>query len=100
MGRLKIALEEGFADDYVVLLADGRVIAEETEVSTRYQIGLARLVEIDLPHGTKEIELRLPEKGIAQALAFDGPPPATLRVSVSRDGKSLKLVRDEPLRFM
>ena len=26
MTRLKLALEEGFQDDYVVVLADGRVI--------------------------------------------------------------------------
>ncbi|WP_114953226.1 hypothetical protein [Sphingosinicella terrae] len=99
MTRLKLALEEGFQDDYVVVLADGRMIAEETDVTTRYQISLARLVEIDLPPGTTEIEIRLPEKGLAGAIETDGSVPGTLRVSLGRDGRELAFVRDEPLRF-
>ena len=100
MAKVKLALEEGFEDDHVVVATGGRTIADETGVTTRYQINLARLLELDLPDGASSIEVSVPEKGLTGTLNFDGQAPETMKASVARDGSGIVFVRDEPLRFM
>ena len=100
MTKMKLALEEGFEDDHVVVATGGSTIADETGVTTRYQINLARLIELELPDGARAIEVTLPDKGLTGTLDFDGKAPETVKASVARDGSGIVFVRDEPLRFM
>jgi hypothetical protein len=50
MGSIRIFLETGFTHDDVTLSAAGAE-RKEQDVTTRYQVGLARTVDLTLPDG-------------------------------------------------
>lgn len=50
MADIRVFLESGFAHDRVTISAPG-VQHEEQDVTTRYQVGLARTVDLALPAG-------------------------------------------------
>ena len=99
MPTLKLSLEEGFDKDHVVVSADGKVIADESDVTTRYQISLARLLDLELAGNEEELVVSLPERGLEARLPLSGEPPTHLRVSVARDGSGLDLSTEAPIGF-
>lgn len=82
MGALSIALEAGFDDDHVLVLVDERVVLDEDGVTTRYQIGLARMLETPVTTGTARVTVRLPERGLAGTTTVDVDENHSLRVSI------------------
>ena len=99
MPTLKVSLEEGFDNDHVVVTADGKVLADESGVTTRYQISLARLLDLELTGDEGELVVSLPEKGLEARLPLTDGPPTHLRVSVARDGRGLDLSTEDPVGF-
>jgi hypothetical protein len=95
----KLFLEEGFNGDHVVVTAGGKVLADEQQVSTRYQIGLARQLDLSLTGNEAELVIALPEKGLQASLPISAGVPANLRVSVSQDGCHIELSTDAPLGY-
>jgi hypothetical protein len=96
---LKLSLEEGFDDDHVVVSADGTVLADESGVTTRYQISLARLLDLEITGNEEELVVSLPEKGLEARLPLAAGPASHLRVSVARDGRGLDLSTEDPIGF-
>lgn len=88
MPTLMLALEEGFKDDHVIVTAAGRTLADETGVSTRYQISLARKLALSLDGSETALTVRLPARGIEKTVPL-ASVAAGLRASVSRDGRAL-----------
>ena len=99
MATLKLSLEEGFDNDHVVVTADGRVLADESGVTTRYQISLARLLDLALARDEGELVVSLPERGLEARLPLTAGPPSHLRVSVTRDGRGIDLSTEDPIGF-
>ena len=99
MATIKLFLEEGFDKDHVVVSAGGKVIADEHEVSTRYQIGLARQLDLSLAGNEDEIAVSLPERGLEAMLPLSDGVPEALRVSVSHDGRRIELSTEAPLGY-
>lgn len=99
MPTLKLSLEEGFEDDHVVVTADGKVVADESGVTTRYQISLARLLDLALTGDEGELVVSLPERGLEARLPLTAGPPSHLRVSVTRDGRGIDLSTEDPIGF-
>lgn len=99
MPTLKLSLEEGFEDDHVVVTADGKVVADESGVTTRYQISLARLLDLALTGDEGELVVSLPERGLEARLPLTSGPPSHLRVSVTRDGRGIDLSTEDPIGF-
>ncbi len=99
MPVLKLSLEEGFANDHVVVTADGKVLADESGVTTRYQISLARLLDLELTGEEGELVVSLPEKGLEARLPLSGGPPGHLRASVTRDGSGIDLSTQAPIGY-
>ena len=99
MQTLKLSLEEGFDKDHVIVSADGKILADESEVTTRYQISLARLLDLVLTGDEGELVVSLPERGLEARLPLKAGPPSHLRVSVARDGHGLDLSTEAPLGF-
>ncbi|HEY0325109.1 MAG TPA: hypothetical protein VGC46_03920 [Allosphingosinicella sp.] len=99
MPTLKLSLEEGFDKDHVVVSADGKVLADESDVTTRYQISLARLLDLALAGDEGELVVSLPERGLEARLPLAAGPPNHLRVSVARDGHGLDLSTEDPVGF-
>ena len=99
MPTLKLSLEEGFDKDHVVVSADGKVIADESDVTTRYQISLARLLDLELAGNEEELVVSLPERGLEARLPLSGAPPSHLRASVTRDGRGIDLSTEAPMGY-
>ena len=99
MATVKLFLEEGFDKDHVVVTVGGRVVADEQQVSTRYQIGLARKLNLSLTGDENEIVVSLPERGLEASLPISNGPPENLRVSVSQDGGHVELSTEAPLGY-
>lgn len=99
METVKLFLEEGFDKDHVVVIAGGNVVADEQQVSTRYQIGLARQLDLNLTGDEDEIVVSLPERGLEARLPISNGVPETLRVWVSQDGSHIELSTEAPLGY-
>ena len=99
MATVKLFLEEGFDKDHVVVTAGGNVVADELQVSTRYQIGLARQLDLCLAGDEDEMVVSLPERGLEAKLPISNGVPETLRVSVSQDGSHIELSTAAPLGY-
>ena len=99
MPTLKLSLEEGFDKDHVVVTADGKVLADESGVSTRYQISLARLLDLTLAGDEGELVVSLPERGLEARLPLADGPPSHLRASVFRDGRGIDLSTEAPIGY-
>ncbi|HEX6327264.1 MAG TPA: hypothetical protein VFZ72_11905 [Jiangellaceae bacterium] len=82
MGALAIALEAGFDDDHVIVHVDDRVVLDEDGVTTRYQIGLARMLEVPVTAGSVRVAVRLPERELAGETTVDAAETQSLRVSI------------------
>ena len=96
---VKLFLEEWFDKDHVVVTAGGKVVADEEQVSTRYQIGLARQLDLNLTGDEDEILVSLPERGLEAKLPIPDAAPENLRVSVSQDGRQIELSTEAPLGY-
>lgn len=99
MATVNLFLEEGFDKDHVVITAGGSVVADEQQVSTRYQIGLARQLDLSLTGDEEEIVVSLPERGLEARLPISDGIPETLRISVSQDGSHIELSTEAPLGY-
>lgn len=83
MSDIHVYLENGFDHDRVTVSAGG---AEHTEpdVSTRYQVGLASVVELDVPDGAPgTVRIALPEKGLAVEAEVDPTTTPHVRVNIA-----------------
>ncbi|MFV1976064.1 MAG: hypothetical protein ACC651_09965 [Candidatus Scalindua sp.] len=62
MALVTIDLQEGFANDTVVIRLNGQEIFRRENVTTRLQIGLADRIEIQTQERSSEVEIELPIK--------------------------------------
>jgi hypothetical protein len=86
VSELTIALEEGFQGQHVVVVVDGDVVLDESDVRTRTQIGLARSVPVRMPEGTHSIDVRVEEVD-RLALRVDTAATRSVRISLAADGR-------------
>jgi hypothetical protein len=100
MTTLHIALQEGFLNDRVVISLNGGVVADFPSVSTRNQIGFAESVEVDMPPGPAQVEVRLPARGLDSRASVEGLG-GTLYVAASIEAGQLRLSQQrEPFRYL
>ena len=98
MAGVRVYLGEGFDHDRVLLSAAG-VEVEQSDVTTRQQVGLAVSVELAVPAGEPLVlTVSVPDRGLTAEAALD--PEATPHVLVGVEHGSLT-VRPEadPPRF-
>ena len=87
MGDIHVYLENGFDHDLVTVSTDNEEHTEP-DVSTRYQVGLATVVELEAPIvPTTVVRVELPEKGLTAEAEVD--PAATPHVRVNITDGSL-----------
>lgn len=55
------------------------------------QLGLARMLEVELRPGEDELMVELPDKSLTETIPLGDDPPAYLGVSVEEDGKGMRL---------
>ena len=101
MTKLQLALEDRFRDDEVRVTIDGREVARFERLSTRVQIGLAEIVELDVPEGARELRVELPQKGVSTSIPLGDPPPGYIGVSLAKGDRSLDVrTGDAPVGYV
>jgi hypothetical protein len=98
MISLAVALESGFEDDHVLVRVDDRLVLDEEHVSTRYQIGMARLFEVPITADEVRIEVRLPRRGLGGETVVRVNQSPSLRISVE-NGELVFNPTDAPLYY-
>jgi hypothetical protein len=86
MATLHVHLQEGFAGERVTVSVDGRPAIVKSQVTTRPQLGLADMVELDVPAGTVTIDVALEERGETHSLTIDAAETPFLGLSIAPDG--------------
>jgi len=86
MQKFSVYLENGFDHDHVRLVVGGQLLAEEFDVSTRYQIGLARKVDIAIPEaGPDVLRVGLPDRGLTAEVVLEAASGQHIRVNLAGD---------------
>jgi hypothetical protein len=85
MGVIHVYLENGFEHDRVTVSAAGEERAE-ADVTTRYQVGLASVVELTVPDGPpSELRVAVPDRGLAAETTVDPRVTPHVRVNATHD---------------
>jgi hypothetical protein len=100
MGRLNIALEEGFADDTVVIRVNGEEVLNKQKVKTRHQIGLADSQELAVGEDSAHVDIAVPSRNISTALEVPISDTVYVGVSITRDGRISHRISKEPFGYL
>ena len=85
MTLLHIALQEGFVDDDVVIKVNRTKVYQKNMVKTRFQIGLADYVDLDISKKKATITVSLPSKDLSNSIQVDLSSPVYLGVSITME---------------
>lgn len=83
MASLVIDLQDGFADDTVVIRVDAQEIFHQQGVNTDYALGRADSVEIQVPEGSVDVEVTVPSRHVSGTIVLEVLAPVYLAVSIS-----------------
>ena len=98
MGSISVYLENGFENDRVTVSAAGEE-RDEANVTTRYQIGLASVVELRLPDGVPSaLRVTMPDRGLVAETTVDPKVTPHVRVNAT-DGSLLVQPEADPPMF-
>ena len=97
MGTLSIELQDGFADDTVVVSVDGREAARREGVRTNLAISRADAIPLEVPDGPVTLGISVPSQRLGTQLEVEGD--GVLYVKVNARGGRLEAVpsRELPL---
>jgi hypothetical protein len=100
MPLLHIALQDGFLNDEVIIQINGEEAFHQSQVKTRFQIGLATSFETNELDGSVNVEVILPQKNLAQSTVIEIFDPVYLAISVSEDNEIGFHVSNERFRYL
>lgn len=83
---LGIDLQEGFANDRVVITLDGREIYREDAVTTKLLLGYAQTLTVDAPEGPARLTVALPDRGLENTVSLPLNADTYVGVSVTSQG--------------
>ena len=83
MTLLTIHLQEGFFEDAVVIEVNGDEVFHKDQVSTRFQIGLADTIELEVDTDSAVVAVKLPRKNSVDQVQVPLTAPAYVGVSVA-----------------
>ena len=86
MSDLRVYLTDGFAGDHVVVSVNGQTIFDQSGVTTKKLYGLAeQLKPVQVPGGSADLEVRLPEKQLATTFKVDLSQGSHIPVTLAGD---------------
>lgn len=100
MSLLHIALQDGFADDEVIVKVNGEEVFNKSRVRTRFQIGLADSFEINVKEGAVNVEVKLPLKNLSKSITLKVSGSTYLGVSITTEGEINFHISNERFRYM
>jgi hypothetical protein len=96
---VRVALEEGFEDDTVIVEVNDRQVFEREGVSTRTQIGLATSFEVEVEEGEVVVAVRATSQGATGRIRH--PVAGLLHVGVSVQGGDIVFrTSEEPFGYL
>lgn len=99
MPDLRLYLTDGFAGDHVVISVNSLVIFDERGITTKKLYGLAHEIEpVHIPGNSVEVEVKLPDKNVAETLDVDLNKGSHVVVSV--EGTRLRVSVHKQIGFM
>jgi hypothetical protein len=99
MHTLRVDLQEGFDGDTVAVRLNGRELFHKSGVRTRLQIGLAQLVETEIPEGDAIVEVTLEERRLEVKIPLKVAAATYVGISVTGDGL-IHQVSAEPFGYL
>jgi len=98
MADLRIALQDGFEGDTVVVKVNGQEVFKQENIKTKRQIGKAASFEVEVEKGSTNVEVSLPLKSLSETIAVKVSGETYLGVSVVKE-KIEHRVSSEPFRY-
>jgi hypothetical protein len=98
MPAVRIALQDGFEGDPVVVKVNGKEVFKQDNVKTKRQIGKAASFEVEVEEGSANVEVSLPLKNLSETIAFKVSGEVYLGVSIAEDRIEHR-VSSEPFRY-
>jgi hypothetical protein len=101
MDKVTVDLRDGFYRDEVILsVPGGAVLARESGVTTRTQIGFARSIELPLPAAATRIRLEIPARGMQRDIDLPPARPLWIGISLRDDGEIEARIQQEPFGYL
>ena len=98
MATIRIALQDGFEDETVVISVNGKEVFNQANVKTKRQIGKAAACELKLEDGPADVEVSLPLKKLSDHIAVKISGDVYLGISLA-DGRIEHRISSEPFRY-
>ncbi len=83
--KLRIDLQEGFFDDDVAVLVNGRIVLDKEKVSTSLMLGLAATAETSVDDGENNIEVSVSSRGLRKNISVQVTDTVLLGISLRGD---------------
>jgi hypothetical protein len=97
---LHVALQEGFTNDSVQILVNGREVFKKQDITTKTQIGFADSVELDIPKQPATVRVEVSSRLASETIALPEEDAVFLGISLSRDGKITHRISKEPFGYL
>ena len=85
MNTLRIALQDGFEGDAVVVSVNGKEVFDQDSVKTKRQIGNARSFDVEVAEESADVEVSLPSRKLSESIAVKMDGKVYLGVSITRN---------------
>ena len=95
---LTIDLQEGFANDTVIITVEGREILHQTDLTTDYSIGLAHSMQVEVAEGQFQLDVSVPSRQLSRTISLDISTPVYLGLSLSESAIEYQ-ASDEPFIY-
>jgi hypothetical protein len=96
---LHVALQDGFFNDTVTICINGKELARRSNVTTKTQIGLASVVELQVPPGHASLQVCVAGRPPSATLTVDLTQPVHVGVSVGAGGEIVYTRSESPFRY-
>jgi hypothetical protein len=100
MTAITVDLQDGFKDDTVVISARGRELLRKEGVTTRFQIGMAKSLQVRVPEGEITLEVEVPTKNRRASVPIDTSKPVCVGISLTTEGELDVRVQEQPFGYI
>lgn len=99
MALLVVDLQEGFADDLVLIRVNGLEVFHKEGVKTKLLLGYADSFKIQVPEGSVNVEVILPSKNLSETILLQVTKEVYLGLSI-HNGRIDYRISNEPFGYL
>lgn len=100
MPQLHIDLQDGFEREHVVVLINGETVVDDSNVSTRTQIGVAKSIRHDVEAGPVNVEVLVKSRNVRWQRELQIAEPAYLGLSLTSENQVSERTSTAPFRYL